>query len=229
MSSLAVARIDQADTLTDIAENLTQARLLPARRVLTRPGSGEPMLLRAAAGRIAVSQEAVPWAVDRERPLTVLDLRRGAEIWHRCGWGAPGDLRVLRMPLHDPRFAALSWAEHNRRAFRRHYRKLALQVRPQVDAVLEGLDSGRDVLVTCQLGRDRTGIVVASVLARLGAEGARDDGDLTYQELAMQPWWLTPVLAERGETAEDFLVRNKAAQAAFHDLFDVDTPTAFRG
>jgi Tyrosine phosphatase family len=203
---------------------------LPFRRVLALPGPGEPALLRAAAGRIAATEDAVPWAFAPERPLTVIDLRRGAEIWHRCPGGSPGDLEVLRMPLHDPHFAALPWAEHTRGTFRRHYRKLAHRVRHQADAALDALAAGRDVLITCQLGRDRTGIVVASVLAQLGAApaAARDDGDLTFRELALAPAWLSRVLAERGETLDGFLLRNAEARAAFRDLFDGDTPAGFR-
>jgi hypothetical protein len=230
--------VDRADvTLTLVSGDYRAASpQLPSRRVITLPGPegpegpDGPALLRAAAGRIAVTEDAVPWAVSQQRPLTVIDLRRAAEIWHRPTGGSPDDLQVLRMPLNDPRFAALPWAEHTPGAFRRHYRSLARRALPQVDAALDALASGRDVLITCQLGRDRTAIVVASVLARLGAAPAvtRDDGDLTYRELALRPQWLSRVLAERGETLEGFLLRNQAAHAAFHDLFDGDTPVALR-
>jgi hypothetical protein len=231
-----VSRADEADPLRLVRKDFrvsgSASPELPFRRVITLPGSGGPTLLRAAAGRIAVTEDAVPWAVSQQRPLTVIDLRRGAEIWHRCAGRAPNEFQVLRMPLHDPRFAALPWAEQTRDAFRRHYRSLARRALPVVDAALGALASGRDVLITGQLGRDRTAIVVAGVLARLGAPlaTARDDGALTYRELAAGPEWLSRVLDERGEALEGFLRRNEAARAAFHDLFDGgDIPVAMRG
>jgi Tyrosine phosphatase family len=135
-----------------------------------RPG----LLYRTAAGH-----DRVPWGVKRAatfRPVWFIDLRNEREIHDETG--VPAGVRLVRVPLDDPEFIRIEKASRKPEDYARHYARLLASAGPVAGEALRltAAQAG-PVMVGCQAGKDRTGVVTITLLWALGVTPAAIAGD----------------------------------------------------
>ena len=141
----------------------------------------------------------------------IIDLRNSGEI--KCEL----NLReVLKFPINDSNFVDIPKECLTREDYLNHYHFLRTISSKIVDKILELLNSGYLVIVGCQLGRDRTGVVIDEFLLRTNEDiETRCHEVCSYATLLeSKPIWLTRLLKERNENFEHFLNRNRMAVSA---------------
>jgi protein-tyrosine phosphatase len=156
------------------------------------------------------------WRALREHGITtIVDLRGASE---RDGARAVEGIQTVRVPLFGDDDAAFLAAADAACATMEDFYVYSLESRAAefaaaVAAVSEAADGG--VLVHCQGGRDRTGIVVALLLALVGVPDDVIAADYAASEDALQPMYREWIDAadDRGERKHrERIVRERACR-----------------
>jgi protein-tyrosine phosphatase len=127
------------------------------------------LLYRTAAGH-----ERVPGLVQQAAarpPVWFADLRQDREIHDETG--VPPGVRVIRAPLHDPEFTQIERGRRQPVDYAAHYVRL-LTGAAQVAGEVIRLTASRSwpIVIGCRAGKDRTGVVVITLLWALGVTHA---------------------------------------------------------
>ncbi|WGD37594.1 tyrosine-protein phosphatase [Lysinibacter sp. HNR] len=172
----------------------------------TRANDHQGVLYRAAAGTDSLPTLPLPFLG------YIIDLRKSNEIRHKRT-----NCQTLRYSLNDPDFAAIPRIHRDENVFLSHYQQLKVLSEPVYLKARELLLEGFDLVIMCQLGRDRTGIVIDNLLKGFGAPLSVRvrEAQETFSLLDTRPDWLEEILTRRDETYLDFQARNNLAKKAF--------------
>ncbi|MFP5023491.1 tyrosine-protein phosphatase [Pseudonocardia phyllosphaerae] len=196
-------------------------------------------LLRCASLTVAIAPAVRKWA-SAAGGIHLIDLRDLDEIEsgasHTCGLRG---LTVHRFTLKDPATPRPLARDRDLDYFRREYATMLLPAQ-HIAAYAVSLLATTDlpVAITCQLGKDRTGVVVMALQHLLGVphEQIIDEFDRTAQWFADHPEWVNRYACLRSEDPvavrqRVMLPRQIGEQAAARLLSEtpaVDPATRFR-
>jgi len=170
---------------------------------------------RAALG--SLQADALRHQHEELRDWWIIDLRTQRELAEAPDRShARVHPRTLLRPTSDPDFVSLRRDARGHSSYKHHYASLAVAFGALVDEVLELGHRGPGVVIGCQLGRDRTGVMLDLLLRREGfGPDVRVGVVKSYsRELDSKPGWLIDHLTWRGDRVEDFMRRHEAATAA---------------
>lgn len=139
---------------------------------------------------------------------TIIDLRQPAQVAatpHPFGPDGvhAGAVRYHNLLLRDPRELPLETATGGRPTFLDIYRLVVDRSAPRVAAVVRAVAEAPagGVLVHCQVGKDRTGLVVALLLALAGVPDATIAADYARSEVYLRPLYRARARAEGHDQA----------------------------
>jgi protein-tyrosine phosphatase len=119
---------------------------------------------------------------------------------------------------------------HHLTVYRRYPRYLAPTIRALVESVLDG---GVPAVITCNAGKDRTGVVCAVVLLALGAERSVIEADYLRSDSFYGPDRIVPILTARGggtpppDAVEAFRVNAEYLDEAFKAIEELGGVDAY--
>jgi len=148
---------------------------------------------------------------------TIVDLRHEGEVERDpCAWAAAHGVAYLNVPLLDIDDAELVTAVYGARqrdgSYRLMVERCSAGIASAVSAVAAAPEGG--VLVHCQIGRDRTGLVAALLLRVAGVPAETVVADYALSEPALSALFDRWLAEAADRETRDRLARERTAPAA---------------